>query len=164
MRDTRCKYEVGDIIPKVGSPKDYEYLILADGSTFDTTSYTELAKVFADGKLPNLTDGRFLEGGTNAGQVKGAGVPNITGRLLIEPNIVLNEKNEQNGVFSNGTGALDIEYANCVRCNTPLAGADTHNQDNAVLLNASRSNPIYGSSDTVQPKSYVVKYYICYGG
>lgn len=80
LRDTRCKYEVGDIIPKVGKPKDYEYLILADGGGFDE-AYTQLAKVFTDGNVPNLTDGRFLEGGVTAGQVKGAGLPNITGML-----------------------------------------------------------------------------------
>lgn len=155
---------MGDIIPKVGSPKDYEYLILADGSTFDTTSYAELAKVFTDGKAPNLTGGRFLEGGTTAGQVKDAGVPNITGSLGIEPNIVLNEASEQNGVFNNAHGALDIGYADCVRCVFENVTAPSHYQENAVFLDASRSNPIYGSSDTVQPKSYVVKYYVCYGG
>ena len=38
LRDTRCKYEVGDIIPKVGSPKDYEYLILAGPMSSLSTS------------------------------------------------------------------------------------------------------------------------------
>lgn len=157
LRDTRCKYEVGDIIPKVGSPKDYEYLILADGSTFDTTSYAELAKVFADGKLPNLTDGRFLEGGTNAGQVKGAGLPNITGGFKV-CGPVKGGLDSQRGAFSNG----GVTYGGVCQLNG--AYPDGYRESGEGYFDASRSNPIYGSSDTVQPKSYVVKYYVCYGG
>ena len=112
LRDARCKYEVGDIIPKVGNPKDYEYLILADGGSFDS-SYTELGKIYTDGKVPNLKDGIFLEGASEARKVK---------------------------------------------------GADTWYHERGFVFDASKSNSIYGASDTVQPKSYTVKYYICYGG
>ena len=154
LRDTRCKYEVGDIIPKVGSPKAYEYLILADGSYFDTTAYTELAKVFTNGKVPNLTDGRFLEGGVTVGEVKGAGLPNITGEFgniytfdnqistkgALKENIV--DPRNPHTPYPNGSGGTKLSYK----------------------FDASYSNNIYGSSDTVQPKSYTVKYYICYGG
>mgnify|MGYP006956374479 CR=1 FL=1 len=149
LRDTRCKYEVGDIIPKVGSIKDYEYLILADGGAFDE-AYTELAKVFTDGKVPNLQDGRFLEGGITAKQVKGAGLPNIRGGLVAHGAVSLNAPS--GAFYTEGT----------------IAGEPTNNNTNpsAVFFrfDASRSNSIYGSSDTVQPKSYTVKYYICYGG
>ena len=149
LRDTRCKYEVGDIIPKVGSPKDYEYLIMADGGAFDA-AYTELAKVFTDGKVPNLQDGRFLEGGITAKQVKGAGLPNIRGGLDAHGAVSLNTPS--GAFYTEGT----------------IAGEPTNNNTNpsAVFFrfDASRSNSIYGSSDTVQPKSYTVKYYICYGG
>ena len=153
LRDTRCKYEVGDIIPKVGSPKDYEYLIMADGGAFDA-AYTELAKVFTDGKVPNLQDGRFLEGGANARQIKGAGLPNITG--------MIGDSVGSAGLFWGLYGAFygDKTYGyRSIGQNlaTTAVGAETH-------FDASRSNPIYGSSDTVQPKSYTVNYYICYGG
>ena len=166
LRDTRCKYEVGDIIPKVGSPKDYEYLILADGSTFDTTSYTELTKVFTDGKVPNLTDGRFLEGGTNAGQLKGAGLPNITGGVR---GLLLADRGE--GTFKDAFiyGGIDNPNdgnADGTNGNGDAAGYTTSSSGKLISFkfDASRSNSIYGSSDTVQPKSYVVKYYVCYGG
>jgi hypothetical protein len=155
LRDTRCKYEVGDIIPKVGSPKAYEYLILADGSDFDTTVYTELAKVFTDGKVPNLTDGRFLEGGVTAGQVKGAGLPNITGEFgfLYTFNDQITTK-----------GALKGNVLDDKNQHTPYPNDNRNGAKIIYNFNASYSNNIYGSSNTVQPKSYTVKYYICYGG
>lgn len=154
LRDTRCKYEVGDIIPKVGSPKDYEYLILADGGGFDE-AYTQLAKVFTDGNVPNLTDGRFLEGGVTAGQVKGAGLPNITGML---GNIyTFNDQVTTKGALKENV--LDLGNQHTPYPNTKKNGAKV-----VYNFDASYSNNIYGSSDTVQPKSYTVKYYICYGG
>ncbi len=161
LRDTRCKYEIGDIIPKVGNPKDYEYLILADGGGFDS-SYTDLAKIFTDGKLPNLKDGRFLEGASEAGQVKGAGLPNITGKLNVDDNITIGHK-ETNSILDAENGAFSIYYSTHAQ-NTINAGADTWYHERGFAFDASKSNSIYGSSDTVQPKSYTVKYYICYGG
>ena len=149
LRDTRCKYEVGDIIPKVGNPKDYEYLILADGSGFDAASYTELAKVFTDGKVPNLTDGRFLEGGVVAGKVKGEGLPNITGVAsnYFDCGLIRTDKNPSvSGCFyEGGQTAWEIN------------GDVKSDKGRKLNFDASRSNPIYGSSNTVQ-------YYICYGG
>lgn len=140
---------MGDIIPKVGSPKDYEYLIMADGGAFDE-AYTELAKVFTDGKVPNLQDGRFLEGGITAKQVKGAGLPNIIG-----------------GIAAHGAVAFD-HPGGAFYTAGETAGEPTNNNTNPALnffgFDASRYNSIYGSSNTVQPKSYTVKYYICYGG
>ena len=149
LRDTRCKYEVGDIIPKVGSIKDYEYLILADGGAFDK-AYTELAKVFTEGKVPNLQDGRFLEGGITAKQVKGAGLPNICGSLAAHGAVAL--KLPTGAFYTEGNTAGEP------------ANDNTHPEPNLFGFNASRYNSIYGSSNTVQPKSYTVKYYICYGG
>ena len=155
LRDTRCKYEVGDIIPKVDSPKAYEYLILADGSDFDTTVYTELAKVFTNGKVPNLTDGRFLEGGVTAGQVKGAGLPNITGQFG-------NIYTFNNQISTKGALKENVEESN--NKHTPYPNGNRAGVKLSYKFDASYSNNIYGSSDTVQPKSYTVKYYICYGG
>lgn len=154
---------MGDIIPKVGSPKDYEYLIMADGGEFDET-YTELAKVFTDGKVPNLTDGRFLEGNTDVGQVKGAGVPNITGSItfrtvdLAANDLILSDDKKP-------TGAFDKELVNWAGAHNKVVttNASPYAMEK-MTMDSSRSNPIYGSSDTVQPKSYTVKYYICYGG
>lgn len=147
---------MGDIIPKVGSPKDYEYLILADGGSFDE-GYTELAKVFTDGKVPNLTDGRFIEGGTNARQVKGAGLLNITGSFKI-CGMGKGGIDDQKGAFSKG----GVTYGDVCQRNNGYT--DGYEQSGNGDFDASRSNSIYGSSDTVQPKAYTVQYYICYVG
>lgn len=57
--------------------------------------------MFTDGKVPNLTDGRFLEGGTDVGQAKGAGLPNITGGGKA-CGVNKGGIDNQEGAFSNG--------------------------------------------------------------
>lgn len=158
VRDTRCRYEVGDIIAKTTTPKSYEYLLPCDGSAFDTNKYPMLAKVFTTGKVPNLTDGRFLEGSASAGTSKNAGLPNITGGFKI-CGCNTGGVDGQDGAFSNG----GVTYGSVCAENRkefPNGYAGSGNGD----FDASRSNPIYGSSDVVQPKSYTVQYYVCYGG
>lgn len=115
------------------------------------------------GTWQEVAKGAFIEGADGnhkAGDDIDAGLPNITGRLVIEPNIDLNEKDEDNGVFSSPSGAFDIEYANCVRCLVYNQEVFTRHQDNAILLDASHSNSIYGKSNTVQPKAYVSHYWL----
>lgn len=153
VRDMRCKYRTGQIVTIWGIPADYDYLLLCDGSQISAELYPELVKVLGGNTLPDLV-GRFLEGAGSAGKYKKAGLPNITGGLL-SPNglypAVCGYANTFTGAFKNskraGTGA-------------------TFNANTGYTLDfdASNSNPIYGSSTTVQPKSMTVKYYICYAG
>ena len=91
---------------------------------------------------PNLS-GRFLEGTTTTPkEFKDAGLPNITGEFG-------NAVEELNNY---STGAFRILRAR-------RGGGDGANDADApVSFDASRSNPIYGASDTVQPKSYTVYY------
>lgn len=115
------------------------------------------------GEWQEVAKGAFIEGADDshkAGDNINAGLPNITGRLKIEPNIDLNEYTETNGVFSEPSGALDIEYANCARCFVGNQSAPNNYQENAILLNASKANSIYGKSNTVQPKAYVSHYWL----
>ena len=160
VRDTRCRYEVGDIIAKTTTPKDYEYLMKCDGSFFDTSKYTLLAKAFTDGKVPNLTDGRFLEGSTSSGASISAGLPNITGDFKLRP-----YKNNGTLVWTNNrSGAFSITE-HVTGDSSETVGADAgYTAFSNVAFDASKSNPIYGNSSTVQPKSYTVIYYVCYGG
>ena len=160
VRDTRCRYEVGDIIAKTTTPKSYEYLLPCDGSAFDTTKYPMLAKIFTTGKVPNLTDGRFLEGSTSAGTSKNAGLPNITGDFKLRP-----YKNNGSLVWTNNrSGAFSItEHVTGDSSEAVRAGSD-YTAFSSVAFDASKSNDIYGNSSTVQPKSYTVIYYVCYGG
>lgn len=157
VRDTRCRYEVGDIIAKTTTPKSYEYLLPCDGSAFDTTKYPMLAKVFTTGKVPNLTDGRFLEGSTSAGTSKNAGLPEIVGYFNINNGSLYMGKGYGDG-FSGAFSAGNISS------NVSGGATNIGSQMTGLFFYASKSNPIYGSSDTVQPKSFTVMYYVCYGG
>ncbi len=146
VRDVRNHHNVGDIVIKDTTPKDSEYLLPMDGQSFDKTVYVLLAELYPSGVLPCLNDNRFLEGAETAGETKSAGLPNITGTVqgvktwnLPQPSgafALLSAYNGPNGATS-GTGA---NYS----------------------FNASSSSDVYGASTTVQPKSYTVKYYVCY--
>lgn len=153
VRDTRCRYEVGDIIAKTTTPKNYEYLLPCDGSAFDKKKYPLLADIFKDGKTPTLNDGRFLEGSTLAGTSKSEGLPNILGYSAL-------------GGFSGKTDKAGGAFIkNVINKNAALISNTANDTDIIVnMFDASKANPIYGASNTVQPKSYTVVYYVCYGG
>lgn len=152
VRDMRCKYRTGQIVPMWGTPAEYDYLLLCDGSQISAELYPELVAVLGGNTLPDLV-GRFLEGAGSAGVYKEAGLPNIEGQV----NAVL--------YLCTGTavstGALSDT---AVADHTNLSGAFAANHDGNLKFDASKSNSIYGSSTTVQPKSMTVKYYICYAG
>ena len=129
---------------KMNEPKDYEYLLLCDGSTISEENYPELVKVLGGTQLPNLID-RFLQGATTAGTYKEAGLPNITGQF---------------GGWNSTvpTGAFEI-----VTASQNAQGTFSYGY-NVINFNASRSSSIYGESTTVQPPAYTAKIYICYAG
>lgn len=87
--------------------------------------------------LPNMT-GRVLMGGETVKSVE-AGLPNITGQLT--QNLVADSSSSASGVFyyTSKTGGHLLKEGSSVKHNTDLA------------IDASRANPIYGRSDTVQP-------------
>ena len=87
--------------------------------------------------LPNAT-GRVLMGGESVKSVE-AGLPNITGELTYWGGTEF----FGSGAFS-GSGKHD-------RWGLNSNGVDKDN--NSALFDASKSNPIYGRSDTVQPPS-----------
>ncbi len=116
--------------------------LLCDGRSFSSSLFPKLAAALGTSNLPNL-DGRFLEG-NNAQPMrfKEAGLPEITGTFGVDSN--------SHGAFS---GAFS--YAGGAR---GASGGSSNNSK--ALFEASKSNPIYGSSETVQPASYTVRYYI----
>ena len=152
VRDMRCKYRTGQIVPIWGTPAEYDYLLLCDGSQISAELYPELVKVLGGNKLPDLI-GRFLEGAGSAGEYKEAGLPNIEAELG-----VANVGNISHGNnYSKGALGYKIGVA---------SGAEYRSGTTSVTItfDASKSNVIYGSSTTVQPYSMTVKYYICYAG
>ena len=124
--------------------------LLCDGASYKTTDYPELFDIIgytyggSDGtfNVPNLCDGRFLEGSDTSGEYVEAGLPNITGTVCAYEGDV-----SPNGAFYKVSGG---------RCpTTGWAGRET------IHFDASKSNPIYSDDvDTVQPKSLRVLYII----
>lgn len=151
VRDMRCKYRTGQIVPMWGTPAEYDYLLLCDGSQISAELYPELVAVLGGNTLPDLL-GRFLEGAGSAGEYKEAGLPNITGEL---------------GVADVGNYSHRSNYSKeALGYKSGVSSASAYTSGSAVTItfDASKSNSIYGSSTTVQPKSMTVKYYICYAG
>ncbi len=129
--------------------------LICDGRAVERNAYPELfdaiGATYGEGdgsttfNLPDLMD-KTVWGSTTTGQVKEAGLPNITGTLYS----VINEQGSASGA---------IQYA---ATETGVAEIGTARQRGNYTLNASLSNPIYGKSDTVQPPALtllpVIKY------
>lgn len=143
---------MGEFVFKMNEPKDYEYLLLCDGSTISEENYPELVAVLGGTQLPNLID-RFLQGAGTAGTYKAAGLPNITGGFSGKMEIVSTPSSTGAfGDYQKGNSNQWVSNSNSV---VYIAGYN---------FNASRSNSIYGSSTTVQPPAFTTKIYICYAG
>lgn len=111
--------------------------------------------VLCDGTngTPDLR-GRFLEGtGSYSGEFKDAGLPNIKGDLSIcngpECSIF------GDGYAMSGQEALGLED---YHYSSSWTGGELYLNPTKITFDASKSNPIYGRTETVQPKSYTVFY------
>ena len=134
--------------------------LLCDGSAVSRTTYASLYACIGttygagDGSstfnLPNLVD-KFVEGSSTAGTVKSAGLPNITGTLY------LGKEGPQ--AYSSSSGALS---ANISSTNYTGLGSTSGKYIDTLYFDASTSNPIYGSSNTVQPPALTMRYIIKY--
>ena len=144
---------IGCIIPFSGSTIPVGFL-LCDGSEVSKIDYADLYTIIADlygtatdtskFKLPDLRD-RFVQGANgNLGTSKEAGLPNITGKFYHDTNA----KAGLSGAFT---------YEDTGRQN--LAN-DTPTNSGLITFDASKSNPIYGNSDTVQPPSVCLHFVI----
>lgn len=144
---------IGCIIPFSGNTIPIGFL-LCDGSEVSKTTYADLYKVIGNiygtatdttkFKLPDLRD-RFVQGANgNLGTSKDAGLPNITGKFY-------QDRNATSGI----SGVFTYETGNHVN----LAN-DKPTNSGFVVFNASKSNPIYGNSNTVQPPSVCLTFII----
>ena len=79
---------------------------------------------------------------SEAGTQRSAGLPNITGAIN-EPS------------WGGPSGAF---YKNNTSGNPAFYGSES--TKGLIMFEASKSNPIYGSSDTVQPPSYMVRAWV----
>lgn len=144
---------IGCIIPFGGSTIPVGFLV-CDGQAVSKTKYAELYKIVGNlyGEsgsedtflLPDLRD-KFVQGANgNLGTSKDAGLPNITGKFYQDRNATL-------GV----SGAFTYESGNQVN----LAN-DTPTNSGLIAFDASKSNSIYGNSNTVQPPSVCLAFII----
>lgn len=122
------------------------------GSIFQTVSTTSPAALFG-GSWQEIAQNRVLMGagtGYTAGTTVEAGLPNITGSLR--------EANADSSPFRGSKASLKSSGAlKFVEINTSWGGyRDDSGSTYDVYFDASRSNPIYGRSYTVQPAAYYV--------
>ena len=155
---------IGVVFPYCATTPPVNYLI-CDGSLYEKTAYPELYAIIGNAfggddttfAVPNLTD-RFIQGGTNVGEYVEAGLPNITGEAKFRP------ISDASSVMTNlNTGVFSESNPYTKLSNNEFYSAGTGNQCSSVGVldfDASKSNAIYGNSDTVQPPSVVLLYII----
>ena len=157
MKSSRAKSIIpsGVVLPFAGGTISEDFL-LCDGRAVSRTEYPDLFAAIGtkygsgDGSktfnLPNLVD-KFIEGSNVAqiGQNKSAGLPNITGAFY-----------GSSWCVGNGSGAFKTITEGTVQTPDGTMYAQNYRFD----LDASRSNSIYGASDTVQPPAVMMGYII----
>ena len=132
-------------------------LIYPVGTVFATTGSAP-----ARGTWEEIAKGRTLQGadsGHAAGTTIAAGLPNIMGFLASQ---MFSNKNDLDDNFKDGAdnwyGALNTHVwsDNTYRYSSSSGGSQFGGQ---ARFDASKSDAIYGASDTVQPPAYVVHFY-----
>lgn len=156
---------IGTIFAYGGSTNP-EGALLCNGAAVSRTMYADLFDVIGttwgagDGSttfnLPRSED-LVLQGASAlnpVGTYLQAGLPNITGKV--------GRSNSGTGYNSSffgvdtAEGALDYTTASYYNIN----GTSSVNTAQYITIDASKSNPIYGASDTVQPPAACVNFYI----
>lgn len=142
---------------KISHKHALDGFLLCDGSAVSRKTYAALFAVIGtaygagDGSttfsLPDLR-GRFIQGavqgeGGDLGEYKEAGLPNITGHVDAP---VSNAGKFSGALFFDTTGKSTV----------------LTNNSYCVKFDASRSNPIYGNSSTVQPPAAALNVFIKY--
>ena len=114
-------------------------------------AYSELSAVLGKTTVPDYR-GRFLEGNQVAGAVKEAGLPNILGTFG-QDDLVGNPRRSP----SKFSGAI---YCTGESISGTSKDGSVGNGLYIIGFDASLSSAVYGKSDTVQPPSVTVRYFI----
>lgn len=160
---------LGTILPYAANAAEPPYSFLfCEGQAISRTMYPDLFALIGttygagDGSttfnLPNLV-GKYPQGDTTAGTVKSAGLPNITGQIYAGQRLLINSITDSklagiSGAFSNMDAVT--ENSRVYAGGTETSGTSQRR----VRFNASRSNSIYGNSDTVTPPTLTVRWII----
>lgn len=154
------------------APKGY---LICDGATYNIEQYKQLAEYIknqygrynywgGDGEttfaLPDMT-GLYTVGAKNdIGTKVEAGLPNINGNLEIGGEIVTT--GAKIALYKAG-GAISLKnYEGAYSYTNQGITTGKVTRNNGFSLDASKSNAIYGNSDTVTPPSMKVLYCIKY--
>lgn len=118
----------------------------ADGSVVLRAAYPDLfaaiGTVFGEGdgsstfNLPDLME-KFAQGSVTPGRKIEPGLPNLTGDIM--------PTSYYSGVVANGA------FYGTARHGSTVTRADTAGNVSIIGMDASKSNPVYGASNTVQP-------------
>lgn len=162
--ESRIVEQVGTVVAFASNIVPNGYL-LCDGSAVSRTAYAQLFAVIGttygsgDGSstfnVPNLID-RFIHGSASVGEVKEAGLPNITGevKFAVTASSGATLVSAASGVFSKGG-------SNTRKSLTP-SGNDATATANSLFFDASASSSVYGNGTTVQPPALTMRFCIKY--
>ena len=144
---------VGIIQPFASNTNIPRGYLLCNGASYKVADYPDLYAVIGNTyggdtenfNVPNLVD-KFIQGSTTSGTEKEAGLPNITGRFYHDTNV---------------TSSLSGAFFSYTRGNSQnLKNDDGVKSSGYVSFDASKSNAIYGNSNTVQPPALTMVYII----
>lgn len=156
-KDSVQKADLSDYYTREQVNRLLEVQKLADhpvGSIYQSTDPTSPAALFG-GTWEQIASDRVLMGASRshaAGTTVKAGLPNITGSLSETSNDGKTTPFRGNKNAISSIGALAVTEASSPFCG--YAGYEGSAYD--ISFDASRSNPIYGRSATVQPAAYYV--------
>ena len=156
-KDSVQKADLSDYYTREQVNRLLEEQKLADhpvGSIYQSTARTSPAALFG-GTWEEIASDRVLMGASRshaAGTTAEAGLPNIAGSLSETSNDGKTTPFRGNKNAISSIGALAVTEASSPYCG--FAGHEGSAYD--ISFDASRSNPIYGRSNTVQPAAYYV--------
>ena len=146
---------IGVIQAFSGQTAPHGYLI-CDGASYKVADYPDLYAVIGNTyggdstnfNVPNLVD-KFIQGSTTSGTEMDAGLPNITGEWI--PGSVPDNHSQYAKGAIKGISGVSETIASFAKKETSGYG---------FAFDASKSNSIYGNSDTVQPPALTMVYII----
>lgn len=161
-------FPIGAFVPFGGNTSIPVGFLLCNGASVARATYPKLFEILgttygaeddAHFNLPDFTGGTFLEGSETAGEAKEAGLPNIEGK--IDFSLVDNKYGLVNSdtVSSAVTGAFGINETTTKKFGLN-GGSSQSRVGDGITFDASKSNAIYGNSDTVQPKLVTVRWFV----
>ena len=149
---------VGSVIAYMGTDEPEGYLLM-DGRELNRETYADLFAAIGtsqgagDGSttfnIADMRDGRYLMGSTVAGLRISAGLPNILGH---------------SGTLRGADDSGNADWGGAMWRTAYPQGAQSGYTGNCsnIAFDASRSNAMYGASDTVRPLSLSTNYFIKY--